>query len=83
MKRVLTIMAAAFAALALQVKDYRVQSPSGEVSVLIQNGESLLWSVSLDDEILIAPSEIALTPSDSIVYGPNAMDRIIKRKQSV
>ena len=67
MKRVLTIIAAVFVALVLQAKDYRVQSPGGEVSVMIQNGESLIWSVSLGGEVLIAPSELSLTLADGSV----------------
>ncbi|MBQ6197830.1 MAG: glycoside hydrolase family 97 protein [Bacteroidales bacterium] len=80
MKRVLTIIAAVFVALVLQAKDYRVQSPGGEVSVMIQNGESLIWSVSLGGEVLIAPSELSLTLADGSVYGPKAKFRKVTRK---
>ncbi|MBP5637219.1 MAG: hypothetical protein J6X25_06880, partial [Bacteroidales bacterium] len=81
MKRVLAFWVVAFATLILQAKDYRVLSPNGEVTILIQNGERLLWSVSLGNEVLIAPSEIALTLSEGSVYGPKAQFRKAERKR--
>lgn len=81
MKRVLALLAAFLTTLILQAKDYRVQAPGGEISVLIQSGESLLWSVSLGDTVMIEPSEISLTLEDGHVYGPNAKFRkpVIKK----
>ena len=80
MKRFLAFSITLFAALALQAKDYKVLSPNGEVSVLIQNGESLLWSVFLGKDVLLEPSEIALTLADGTVYGPKAKIRKAVRK---
>ena len=80
MKRILAFLISLLGALILQAKDYKVLSPGGEVSVLIQNGERLLWSVSLGDKVLIAPSEIALTLSDGTVYGAKAKFRKVIRK---
>ncbi len=80
MKRILAFLISLFGALIIQAKDYKVLSPGGEVSVLIQNGERLLWSVSLGDKVLIAPSEIALTLSDGTVYGAKAKFRKVTRK---
>ena len=80
MKHILTFTATIFAALLLQAKDYTVLSPGGEVSVLVQGGEKLLWSISVDGEVVIAPSEISLTLLDGSVYGPSAKFRKAVRR---
>lgn len=81
MKRFLTLSIGLFVVLALQAKDYKVLSPNGEVSVLLQSGESLLWSVSLGDQVLIPPSEIALALVDGNVYGPKTRFTKVDRKK--
>lgn len=81
MKRVLVLLTAILESFILLAKDYKIRAPGGEVSVLIQSGESLLWSVSLGETVMIEPSEISLTLEDGHVYGPNAKFRkpVIKK----
>ena len=52
-------------------KDYKVSSPSGELTVTVSDGAALLWSVDADGETILQPSEIAATTAAS-VFGPGA-----------
>ena len=70
MKKILFCIAAMLLTLGVQAKDYKVTSPDGKINLLIQNGETLLWSVSKDGAQLIAPSRIELKLTDGTLYGP-------------
>ena len=70
MKRILTL-ALILAAMPLSAKQYKLLSPNGEVSITIESGKTLSWSVSLGEEQLLAPSELSLTLEDGTVYGEN------------
>ena len=80
MKRICALAAALAAALSLHAKDYKLVSPGGEVSVLVQSGDKLLWSVSAGSETLLAPSEISLTLQDGTIYGAGTQFRKAVKK---
>ncbi|MBO4525318.1 MAG: glycoside hydrolase family 97 N-terminal domain-containing protein, partial [Bacteroidales bacterium] len=72
MKRILVLAAALCGVLSCQVKDCEIASPNGEIKVKVEAGEKFLWSVSLNGNVLLEPSEIALVLDDGTVYGGGA-----------
>ncbi len=74
-KRFLFSIAAAFlfAATPSFAKDvnYRVTSPDGHISATVIVGEDIRYSVSRDEQTLIAPSRISMNLSDGTVFGRN------------
>ena len=51
--------------------NYRVTSPDGHISATVTVGEDIRYSVSRDEQTLIAPSAISMNLSDGIVFGQN------------
>lgn len=81
MKRILVLAAALCGVLSCQVKDCEIASPNGEIKVKVEAGEKFLWSVSLNGNVLLEPSEIALVLDDGTVYGGGAkVTRAIHKK---
>ena len=80
MKRLSLLIACAICTLSLQAKDYKVLSPNGDVCVNVQCIAELRWSISLGDDVLLAPSELSLTLSDGSVYGRGMRVRKAVRK---
>ena len=80
LKGKILIFAALLTAAPLLAKDYQVISPDGTLRVSIQSGEKLLWSLTLDGEQMIEPSELALCLSDGSVYGSGSSFRKAVRK---
>lgn len=74
-KRFLFSIAAAFlfAATPSFAKDvnYRVTSPDGHISATVIVGEDIRYSVSRNEQTLIAPSTISMNLSDGTVFGRN------------
>ena len=73
-KRILFLAAAVLgAAVSSFAKDanYRVTSPDGHISATVTVGEDIRYSVSCDEQTLIAPSAISMSLSDGIVFGRN------------
>lgn len=74
-KRFLFSIAAAFlfAATPSFAKDvnYRVTSPDGHISATVMVGEDIRYSVSRNEQTLIAPSMISMDLSDGTVFGRN------------
>ena len=74
-KRFLFSIAAAFlfAATPSFAKDvnYRVTSPDGHISATVIVGEDIRYSVSRNEQTLIAPSTISMDLSDGTVFGRN------------
>lgn len=74
-KRFLFSIAAAFlfAATPSFAKDvnYRVTSPDGHISATVMVGEDIRYSVSRNEQTLIAPSTISMNLSDGTVFGQN------------
>lgn len=54
------------------VKEYRVSSPDGSLTVTVTTGDAIRYSVVKDDVRLINPSEISMTLSDGTVLGADA-----------
>ena len=65
-----TILGAAAPSFARDV-NYRVTSPDGHISATVTVGEDIRYSVSRDEQTLIAPSAISMSLSDGIVFGQN------------
>lgn len=64
------ISGAAFPTFAKDV-NYRVTSPDGHISATVIVGEDIRYSVSRDEQTLIAPSRISMDLSDGTVFGQN------------
>ena len=64
------ISGAAFPTFAKDV-NYRVTSPDGHISATVIVGEDIRYSVSRDEQTLIAPSRISMDLSDGTVFGRN------------
>ena len=52
-------------------KTYKIQSPSGAVTVEISAGAQLSWSVARDGVTVLDPSPLAMTLEDGTVFGQN------------
>lgn len=74
-KRFLFSIAAAFlfAATPSFAKDgnYQVSSPDGHITASVTVGENISYTVSRDEQTIIAPSTISMNLSDGIVFGQN------------
>lgn len=64
------ISGAAFPTFAKDV-NYRVTSPDGHISATVIVGEDIRYSVSRNEQTLIAPSTISMNLSDGTVFGQN------------
>ena len=81
MNKILTISAFLLAGLlSAQAKDYKLSSPSGNLSIVVSEGKTLSWSVSCDGRTLLEPSEIALEIKGKGVLGPGAKARKLSRR---
>ena len=58
-----------------QVTQYEVQSPDRNITVTIENGEKLRWSVTLKGQQIIEPSAISLELGDNEILGDHASIR--------
>ncbi len=70
MKKLVTLLALCAAAVWAQAKDYTVVSPDGHLSVTVQTGKCLTYSVQRDGIALLSPSSIGLTLEDGTLWGP-------------
>jgi len=66
---------------AQKTKNYKVESPNGEIVVNIEAGNKLQWSVQHKGQQIIAPSAISLTLQSGEVLGDNA--KIKPKSESV
>lgn len=66
--------------LGLQAKAYVVTSPDGHLTLTLQNGNTLTYSVSRDNVPLIAPSALSLTLADGSVWGPGTRFSRVQRR---
>jgi alpha-glucosidase len=60
------------AAIAQSVKIYQVKSPDGKISITVNPGAVINWSVKHDDTEVIMPSAISMTLDNGEVLGKNA-----------
>ena len=56
-------------------KSYQLDDPSGKVSVNVNVGEVITYSVSHENELTIAPSAISMTLTDGTIFGKRAKVR--------
>jgi len=68
---ILTAGAILLAALPTAARTYTVTSPDGHITVNIDAGKRLTWSVSHDGTQAVAPSPISLTLTDGRILGDN------------
>ena len=68
------------ACLTASAKVYKVESPSGEVSVEIEADAQVNWSVSRNGVRVLEPSPISLTLEDGNVWGKNMKVRKVLRR---
>ena len=85
MKRIFTLglvlLVAVQAFAAGKPKTYFVDSPDGKISATVSVGDGISYTVCRDGHQLLAPSAIAMTLSDGIVYG-DALDKVSKVKKA-
>ncbi len=63
------------AVLAQSVKIYQVKSPDGKISITVNPGGVIKWSVKHEDTEIITPSVISLTLDNGEVLGKNTVIR--------
>lgn len=64
------------------VKNHKLTSPDGRISVVVTSGNGLSWSVSMDGKQLLAPSAVSVTIDDGSVYGEGKLKRTETRSVS-
>lgn len=64
------------------VKNHKLTSPDGRISVVVTSGNGLSWSVSMDGKQLLAPSAVSVTIDDGSVYGEGKLKRAETRSVS-
>lgn len=64
------ILGAAFPSFAKN-RDYQVSSPDGHITASVTVGENISYTVSRNEQTLIAPSTISMNLSDGTVFGQN------------
>ena len=64
------------------VKNHKLTSPDGRISVVVTSGNGLSWSVSMDGKQLLAPSAVSVTTDDGSVYGEGKLKRTETRSVS-
>jgi len=72
MKRILIFLftaAVLCANLNAKDKDYKLQSPSGGLTVTVTAGEQLKWSIAMNGITVLEPSSLSLTLDDGTVFG--------------
>lgn len=63
-------------------QDFTVTSPDGKISVLVSVNDKILWTISSGKDLILAPSEMALTLDQNEVLGKNPVD-INSKKETV
>lgn len=59
----------------VRAKNYEVRSPDGNITVKIENGDKLLWSVKHKGQQIMEPSAIALNLGNDEILGDHAIIR--------
>lgn len=60
-------------------KLYEVKSPDGSISLKVESGPGILWSIEDNGQPVILPSSISLTLNDGEVLGDNVRISSVKR----
>lgn len=74
-KRIFLLVLLSFCSLAVfaqKAKDYQLKSPNGAITLHIESGAKLQWSVQHRGQQIIAPSVISMTLQTGEVLGDNA-----------
>ena len=79
MKYAISLLLAASVALTAAAGNYTVSSPDGRITVSVETGEALTYSVVCDGNVLLAPSEVSLVLSDDTLLGGRAVPRKVVR----
>ncbi|MBP5505085.1 MAG: glycoside hydrolase family 97 protein [Bacteroidales bacterium] len=80
MKKLLICLAALLAAVSIHAKDYKLASPDGAITIVVQSGANLTWSVSREGTVVLEPSPMAITLADGTVWGKDVKFRKTTRK---
>ena len=72
MKRILSVLALVAVCSLAAAKDYSVTSPDGHLSVKIDAGKTLTYSIERDGMLLIKPSCLQITLENGKLWGPSA-----------
>lgn len=78
-KKIVSFFFVLFVASLLYAKQFEIISPDNKLSVKLNVGEKVNYSICAEDEVLINPSEIALILEDGTVFGNNPRIKNIKR----
>jgi len=72
------LIALAFSTFAATAKTYSLQSPDKKIGVTIEISDKITWSVLHDKDVMLAPSELALTVNAGEVLGekPNVLKAV-------
>lgn len=61
---------------AASARNYTLSSPDGAIGVKVETEGAIRYSVELDGQQILAPSEISMTLSDGTVYGSGAVRKV-------
>jgi len=71
-KRTLTLaMIPAMTLCGISAKEYRVTSPDGQLSAIVETGGKLTYEVQLEGHTVISPSAIGMELSNGVKLGKN------------
>lgn len=82
MKKTLFLLLFPLISMGINAKQYKLVSPNGKLTVTVNNDKNLTYSLSLDGQQLIAPSQIALTLDQGKSFGENATVQSVKTTTS-
>ncbi len=74
-----SLLCSATLSLGAAPRTYSLASPDGRLSVSVELGEEISYTVEADGVLLLAPSRISMTLSDGTVYGGAAKLRKVSR----
>ena len=80
MKRILTVLALAALCSLASAKDYTLSSPDGRLTVTVDAGKTLTYSIRREGLLLIEPSCLQLNLADGRAWGPDARFRKAVRR---
>ena len=79
MKKILTLLLFAAAAVSAIAAEYTVVSPDGKVQAKVVNGNRTCYSLSYDGSALIVDSPISMTLSDGTIWGNSQVKKAVKK----
>ncbi|WP_026473353.1 glycoside hydrolase family 97 protein [Alkaliflexus imshenetskii] len=79
-KIVLSLLFSMFAQVWLQAEEHRVQSPSGIIEIRVNVADRLTWSLFLNGDLVMGPSDISLSVQNEGVLGRNTRVRRVTRQ---